>query len=47
MRAVFAHLDPRRRKTVRLGDERATLRRLLLTALAGSLGGQPPGGSCV
>jgi MarR family transcriptional regulator for hemolysin len=30
-----------------LGDDRATLRRLLLTALTGRLGAQPPGGSCV
>jgi MarR family transcriptional regulator, transcriptional regulator for hemolysin len=30
-----------------LGDDRATLRRLLETALAGRLGTQPPGGSCV
>ncbi len=30
-----------------LGDERATLRRLLETALDGRLGAQPPGGSCV
>jgi DNA-binding MarR family transcriptional regulator len=30
-----------------LGDDRATLRRLLLTALHGRLGAVPPGGSCV
>ena len=30
-----------------LGDERATLRRLLLTVLSGRLGGQSSGGSCV
>lgn len=30
-----------------LGDDRASLRRLLLTALDGRLGAQPPGGSCV
>ena len=30
-----------------LGDDRATLRRLLGAALAGRLGTQPPGGSCV
>lgn len=30
-----------------LGEDRATLRRLLETALAGRLGAQPPGGSCV
>ena len=30
-----------------LGDDRATLHRLLLTALAGRLGGALPGGSCV
>ena len=30
-----------------LGDDRATLRRLLLSALEGRLGAQPPGGSCV
>lgn len=30
-----------------LGDDRATLRRLLRAALDGRLGAQPPGGSCV